>query len=264
VTRALAVTDYPLFALDTRVGYIEQPNQAGALGRANAWAYNDKSMGVAAPFRPGNVSTDTLLIGDSIVNGGNPYTQSEKLGPLLGRRIGAVWPVAAGNWSLGNEAAYLDAHPEVLAGIDRMVLILNSGDFAPLQPWWSDRVHPLAHDRLRLTELVSHFVLSRPTSHATDGEVDYRPWWRRFRSAWRRPVLIVAYPMKDELERHDLRILERKVAALAGPGTRILSLGRAPAWHPSLYRDDRHPTAAGNAVLARLIAKALEARQSKS
>ncbi|MDO6413716.1 hypothetical protein Q4F19_04905 [Sphingomonas sp. BIUV-7] len=111
ISRWSETTDYPLFRLDPHIGYIEQPDQSGSLGRVNDWAYNDKSMGIAAPFRPSPTAPDTLLVGDSIVNGGNLYRERDKLGARLGQRLGAVWPVGAGNWSLGNESAYLDRHP---------------------------------------------------------------------------------------------------------------------------------------------------------
>ena len=39
-----------------------------------------------------------------------------------------VWPIGAGSWSVANELAYLDANPEVVAGADRLVFIVNYAD----------------------------------------------------------------------------------------------------------------------------------------
>ncbi|MDO6413717.1 hypothetical protein Q4F19_04910 [Sphingomonas sp. BIUV-7] len=131
--------------------------------------------------------------------------------------------------------------------------MLNSGDFGRVQPWWSSRVHPLAHLPSRLAETIVHFLLPRPDNRESEGDVDWRPWWRGFRQRWPMPVVIVAYPTKDELLRHDPAAL-RHAASLAGPGVRILDAARDPRWRADLYRDDRRPTPEGNAVLAAIIA----------
>jgi hypothetical protein len=64
---------------------------------------------------------DFLLIGNSIVLGGNPINHDDKLGPLLEKELGAgstVWSVAAGGWTNVNEMVYLDRNPDVLQNAD--------------------------------------------------------------------------------------------------------------------------------------------------
>ncbi|MDP1125438.1 hypothetical protein Q5O12_28365, partial [Klebsiella pneumoniae] len=77
------------------------------------WQFNSLSMG-SGPFFPSS-DIDTLLIGDSIVLGGNPYRQQDRLGPVLQMDSKhAVWPISAGSWSISNELIYLKDHPDVL------------------------------------------------------------------------------------------------------------------------------------------------------
>jgi hypothetical protein len=63
-------------------------------------------MGVAAAWQPSE-RTDILLIGNSVVSGGNAYDQPEKLTSRLQEKLGqhcAAWPVAAGGWATVNTA----------------------------------------------------------------------------------------------------------------------------------------------------------------
>ena len=97
---ASRVVDGPRYESNDRIGYIPKANQSGAFLWTNRWAFNELSMGTERPFRP-SARTDILLIGDSIVYGGNPYRAEERLGPTLERVTKTtVWPIGAGSWSL--------------------------------------------------------------------------------------------------------------------------------------------------------------------
>lgn len=98
VVRLSGVLDFPLYAVDPEIGFVPKPNQSGKFLNKNAWVFNDRSMGTDTAWSPSG-KPDILLIGNSIVMGGNPYDQSEKLGPLLQKKLAgkvAVWPIAAG------------------------------------------------------------------------------------------------------------------------------------------------------------------------
>ncbi|MGU5731348.1 hypothetical protein ACV1DR_20970 [Aeromonas jandaei] len=110
--RISGIIDFPLYDADNHIGYIPKPNQSGSFLRTHDWQFNSLSMG-ATEFRPTDKDTDTLLIGDSIVLGGNPYKQGDRLGPQLQLIHGGnVWPISAGSWALRNELVYLNLHPE--------------------------------------------------------------------------------------------------------------------------------------------------------
>src|SRR5262249_11242049 len=99
--RVSGIGDFPLYIQDAEIGFIAAPNQSGAFLRKNDWMFNEYSMASGA-YLPSN-EDNTLLIGDSIVQGGNPLAQREKLGPQLERLLGyPVWPVGVGGWALLN------------------------------------------------------------------------------------------------------------------------------------------------------------------
>ena len=140
--RLAGVGDFPTYDANPVTGYIPSANQSGRfMGRD--WAFNEHHMGVAQPFEP-SAKRDIVLVGDSIVYGGNPYRQADKLGPVMERSMpgSEVWPIGAGSWALRNELAYLAANPDVIRGADAFVFVLNSGDFQEPSVWVTDATHP--------------------------------------------------------------------------------------------------------------------------
>lgn len=79
--RALGQVDFALFEANAQVGYIPAANQQGSFLNKNHWQFNGLHMGAPA-FAP-NPLRDVLLVGDSVVYGGNAYRQLQRLGPTL-------------------------------------------------------------------------------------------------------------------------------------------------------------------------------------
>jgi hypothetical protein len=141
VTRLTRISDFPLYEANNKIGYIPQSNQKGKFLWTNDWIFNEYHMG-ANTFKPSNAE-DILLIGDSIVLGGNPLKETEKLGPSLKRKINAaVWPISAGSWGMRNEIIYLNSNPDVVQNIDTFIFVWNSGDFDQASSWSCDLTHP--------------------------------------------------------------------------------------------------------------------------
>ena len=105
-------------------------------------------MGAGA-FKP-KPALDMLLVGDSLVYGGNQYHPTERLGPTLQALIQTrtagtqVWPISAGSWSLRNELTWLRQNPQVLDQMHRIIIVLNSGDFdtTTASSWSCELTHP--------------------------------------------------------------------------------------------------------------------------
>src|ERR1700754_881332 len=92
--RTSGVVDFPIYDVSSSLGYIPKPSQSGAFLDKNHWTFNDKSMG-AGPWNPDG-HPNILLIGNSVIMGGNPYDQPQKIGPLLETALDnryAVWPI---------------------------------------------------------------------------------------------------------------------------------------------------------------------------
>jgi hypothetical protein len=280
--RALGAIDLPLYVLDDAVRYQYRPAQTGVFLNRNHWAVNERSMPTSRAWRPG-VVPDVLLIGNSIVAGGNPYDQSEKLAPLMERAAStrlAVWPVATGGWSTVNELAYLETHPDVVASADFFVWSHVEGGLGGAAPWLGDRLFPHRPPRSALVFVFQRYAAPRLGLAGADGlggEAVYAPsapdpaayarHLERFErtvaalaraSGRRTPGVLLLYPTLEQLsaarrgvewlpERTDL---ERVAAA---HGVWIVDLTRFPEWTDRLYKDGIHPTANGNAVLARIL-----------
>jgi hypothetical protein len=80
--REAGMVDFPIYAVDDEIGYIPKPNQHGCFLNKRCWAFNDRSMGTTTAWNP-TLHPNVLFIGNSIVMGGNPYDQHDKLGPLV-------------------------------------------------------------------------------------------------------------------------------------------------------------------------------------
>lgn len=95
-----------------------------------------RAMGAPA-FAP-NPARDVLLVGYSLVLGGNQFRAPERLGPSLQALMQAyssdvnVWPIAPGSWALRNELAYLHLNPQVP----------SSADFEAASSWCCELKHP--------------------------------------------------------------------------------------------------------------------------
>jgi len=124
--------------------YILAANQHGRFLNRNAWYFNDRHMGNISNWRQ-EKHPDFLLIGNSIVLGGNPINHDDKLGPLLEKELGAgstVWSVAAGGWTNVNEMLYLDRNPDVLQNADTVIVEYMGGGLAGANPWPGYYVFP--------------------------------------------------------------------------------------------------------------------------
>lgn len=154
---ARVFVQFPLYGADSEVGYFILPNQTGSFA-GNEWAFNSLGMGVSQEYNPGS-KFDILLVGDSIVYGGNQLEQSEKLGPLVdGLGPWSVWPVGAGSWALQNEIIYLNRIEAIRPHLDFVVLVLNDGDFGDPSFWSNNHTHPRFKYKSHAFYLLNRFV----------------------------------------------------------------------------------------------------------
>lgn len=264
--RALGFVDFPLYDANNQIGYIPRANQSGSYMNQNNWAFNELSMGTALAFKPTPEKKDILLIGDSIVLGGNSYREDERLGPQLGRISGdAVWPISAGSWGLQNELEYLREHPEVVASVDQIIFVLNSGDFDRPSSWASEFTHPLERPSCALCYLVAKFVFRPIRSTPADLMVerfDAIVMLKAFAETYRKPFDIWLYPDKAQINHLDVWEKEfgphiKSLEAAQIPGLTLHSGEGILGWQDMDYRDSIHPTPAATRKLAKAISDAL-------
>ncbi len=281
LVRSIGILDFPIYQVDFDIGYLLQPNQSGAFLNKNPWVFNDRSMPIGADWNP-RAHPNLLLIGNSIVMGGNPYRQQDKVGPLVQRELGdqvSVWPVAVGGWTQVNETAYLEHNPDLVAADDFFVWEVMSGGFSRLAIWAGDYVFPRARPLCGSCYVARRYLLPRllalheselPPVGATDPRnvSRFEAMIARLSSASHAEVhgILLLYPTQADLAQArrgaewlpDRGEFER----IAGRyGLQVVDLATQPGWDETLYRssDHTHPTPAGNVVLAHVISAAVRA-----
>lgn len=266
--RACGMLNFPLYQADSDVGYWLAPGQSGSFLNRNRWFFNERGMGVAEAFQPGQ-RRDVLLVGDSIVLGGNPLDQAGKLGPRLTQRTGEhYWPLSAGSWALLNELHALKRSMDVVEQSDAIVFVLNSADFDQASSWACDLTHPLERPRVGLIYLARKYLAigpqcGNPPEELTVPKADWKVAWREFMSDDRvrgKPVNVWLYPTREESLNPDL--LRARLESVGTQlrmeglfGNLILrSVGRDSRWARAVYIDGIHPDAASVGILSEVMA----------
>jgi hypothetical protein len=260
------VVDIPVYVANNSIGYIPAPNQSGKFLHRNAYRFNELSMG-AGPFLPDPARFNLLLVGDSIVLGGNPLSEGELLGPQLEKMTGwQVWPVSAGSWTIQNELTYLRQHPEVLTKVDAVAFVLNSGDFGASSSWASDLSHPQSRPFPALPWLVRKYVVGekRPPVPA-DYQVPARDWrvdLNEFAQTFKKPIHVFLYPDINEFQDKNMQLVQLdkwapELVSILGSRTQPIKVADSASWTLAGYRDGIHPNGGGNAALGQIIQSAI-------
>ena len=256
--RLVGIMNFPLYEKSEQLGYVLAPNQHGAFLNKNDWAFNELSMGVPEPFQPKKYKHNALLIGDSIVLGVNRIPQRHRIGPLLNERCEAamIWPISANSWAFLNELRYLQLHADVLENFDRIVFILNSGDFGKPSVWASETSTPTYRPWLALIQLA-HKLLPDNTTDEGKGSGDWHEGMKWLVERYHRPITIVLYPTKTQTEDAALRsrVLDAHAAELDKHFSIIFLKNEVADWSVADYRDEDHPNVAGNRKIASLLEK---------
>ena len=267
LVQLLGVVDIPLYRADPTLGYIPAPSQSGNFLNFKQWQFNEYSMGSGA-FEPDSRRFNMLLLGDSTVMGGNPLTQSERLGLQLEDLTGwQVWPVSAGSWALQNQLAYIQKYPQLLDKVDAVAIVSNSGDFDGPSSWASNLTHPLKRPFPGLLYAAQKYVFPSAPPPEISAELkvvprDWRADLRDLSGSFRKPVVIFLFPTSDELDdsekmRKQLDSIIPALQAQSAGNLKIVQVAASPLWNSSFYRDSIHPNADGNAALAKILRSSL-------
>ena len=265
VLRVMGVVDFPLYDANSTVGYIPAANQAGSFLNKNDFEFNEFHMG-SGPFQPSD-KTDILLIGDSLVYGGNKYASAERLGSQLQKTVEgnnasfSIWPISAGSWTLRNELAYINNNPAVTANIDWFVFVLNSGDFEGISSWRCEYTHPRKKPFSALWYVFNKYVyaiqpcgeftpqLMPPSGELSDEVI-------QFVQQFGNRVTFVFYP--DIVEMVDSSLEKTQFSSgeeiLLNAGVNgIVRISDDVRWNRDLYWDGIHPSPLGVQVLSQII-----------
>ncbi len=271
--RLVGVVDFPIYDVDESIGYIPRSNQSGALLNRNHWVINDRNMNVDRPWN-GESAGDLLLTGDSVVWGGNPLDDPDKLGAILQNRLGnfRVWPVSAGSWSVENVCVWFDRNQDVLDDTEYCVWVLNSGDLSPASHWKTDTTHPRERPFSSILYTfqkyafprIKRFFISPPSEAPVPSEVVNAQSLKTFVTEVEElsrsgiEFVFVLYPDRqqraaaaDAVGKYE----QFRTAVVNGlpPETKIIDLLKYNDWPDEYYRDGIHPSIEGHRRMAEII-----------
>lgn len=289
----LGLGDPPLYQRHETIEYLCKPgvyHRFGNVVRVNR--FHMRSGPVEPERREGR--SRVLVLGDSVVHGGNLTDHGELATTILQRRLSAdrggevfVGNVSAGSWGPANLLAYLQTFGTFDAEV--VVFVLSSHDaedvptFRPLNPVKMPTRSPV----LALQEAVGRYFVTwvkyrfggGRADHAEqleaqmEGEIDLRAVARceaalqeailmtRERGA---EALVALHPSYLELERGDLPGKRRLARTASASGARVIDL--RPAYIEALragkdlYRDFIHLDPPGQALLAEALEQAIAER----
>lgn len=271
------LADFPIYSISSDLGYIPKPDQSGAFLNRNTWVFNDRSMGTATPWNP-TARPNILLIGNSVVMGGDAYSQDEKLGPQFQAAMGksyGVWSIAAGGWTNVNETVYLEKNPDVVKANHFFVWEYMGGGLSQLSDWQGEYVWPSKKPVCATCYVFRRYLLPRiinfntselpPTGPVEPGylaKFDDELSKLSNATGTKTSGIIFLYPDKAQflMAKKGVEWLpERKMIEklAAEHNLKIVDVAQSPEWNENLYREGTHPTAEGNAVLAKILSDAV-------
>jgi hypothetical protein len=260
--RVSGAVDFPIFSVSARAGYYPAPNQHGRFLNSNTWVFNDHSLGNMQPYSP--APNDVLIVGDSVVYGGNPIDHADKLAILLenfsGRR---VWSLAAGGWALENQLQMLKRDPGLL-NIKTIIFVKNSGDFGDMNVWKDAITYPLDNPSCAICYLFDKYifrsadVVDSPRSPAAT--LRWQASLREFLASYKGTLIWVLYPKAAEIGH--LAPEFNDIMPLIENRAKIIQIGAVSNWSRTYYRDSIHPNLHGNAEIARAIVNGADLKLS--
>ncbi len=263
--RSVRAVDFPLYARAPGVEYFPAPNQSGIFLWRTHWYVNDKGFDNRETFE--DTPQSCMLVGDSVVYGGNPVDYEDRIGQIAESVSGhRIWVAAAGGWNLLNELAFLDLRHQELATTQHLVFILNNGDFGGPGAWGGEYVFPTERPALATPYLMERYLLPHmlselpPIVDAIDPGMQ-QIWQHEMDgmlASYRHPVTILLYADQNDFLNPEMwaRATEPIRRYAQRHADRITLIDIPPLWSLDLYRDAVHPNVHGNRIIARLVAAA--------
>lgn len=259
--------DFPLYNADDRVGYIPAANQSGRFLWTHGYSFNDRHM-AGGPVE-NTTARKVLLVGDSVVYGGNPYSESDRLVHAVQKLMpnAKVWSLAAGGWAIRNQLAWLEDNADVVNRMNDVVLVINSTDLVPEATMWGcESTHPTQRPWLAAVYYLNKMLKwedcseGKPGLHIPKGDWQgrLRQWIAQTLAAGVR-VQFVLYPNRAELEAGGAKALMAETMTLLQATHRVpaIEMASQPNWQVRHYKDAIHPTPEGNHALAEVLRQML-------
>ncbi|MFC7292957.1 hypothetical protein [Hirschia litorea] len=149
----------PLYVTHPTIEYMLKPNQdVSRFG--NHIFVNEYSMRSASIEEIGDIPR-TLVLGDSVINGGNQTSHSALATSILSDNNRFYGNVSAGSWGPKNLLAWLNEYGFLKA--DTLIFVLNSHDLTDIPTFQelNKNTHPTKKPLTATTELIERYLIPR-------------------------------------------------------------------------------------------------------
>lgn len=265
--------EVPVYYSSEKYAYALSPDQ-DMRRFGNRFLINEAGMR-SAPLDTGEFRI--LKFGDSVLNGGVSTDQSDCASSLLESRLDDSFPekmrvlnVSSGSWGPDNAFAWMQAHGDFDARA--IVLVFSSHDFEDIMTFeevvGNVPFYPETQPATAVTDALS-WISSRYFTtvdwNALPGagvgpQGTFNSGWESFAYHCRAqdiPLLVYHHPTRTECEAGEWNEKGTSLQSLlAELGVEVVSGLEAPC-NSGAYRDDIHPDAAGQAIIADALEPAL-------
>jgi len=262
LVRFAGLADVPLRTPNPVTGYIPNADQDGRF-LLNDWTINNLGMISSNDYQLNN--DNIVLAGDSIVFGGNPFAQKDRLGSILNGEEHPVYAIADGSWGLKNQLNYFNTMTEPLGRVKKIIFVLNSGDFSVPSLWSCESYHPTERPSIHFYFLFRKYFL--PDCTATPNNVIVKDYLLNdgvsalLRNYPNTKLYFVLYPNKmqymNEVILSEVLQLDRLIDGPLLDDITVLDLTSIfkdrKVWGGEYYQDDIHPTKEGVLILGAII-----------
>lgn len=254
-SRLLDLDNFPLYEKSDEAGYFFKKNQSGIFFGNNEWFINNYGM-IAKSDYINNDEHKILLIGDSIVYGGNNTKQMNRVGMILEDITSIpVFSIAAGSWAFENELIYLNKLNLNLNN-KKIIFILNSGDFGKKSRWDCEKNHPTQKPDFLMYYLLTKYVIDYECNYQdlyqnTSPNINWQIFLKHtIQKINLDSIYIILYPNRNELiNGYNFRDEISQLKRVNG-GIKIFNFNKISN---EMYRDPIHPNILGNKLLATYI-----------
>jgi hypothetical protein len=276
--------DPPIYFTDDKFEYAVKPGTYRRFG--HEIFYNRSSMRSAEiePKKTDPRELRFLILGDSIVNGGSPTSNSELattlLEPKLSQKFGRptrVLNISQGSWGPRNVLGYLEKFGAFDA--DAAVLVLNSidyGDEPTFAPLTADQ--PTTRPIMALQEALQNYLpraIEKLVGPSGPAEDDTNPPTERGNRSLdslsalvtrlreeKVPLVVVMHLRRTEVEGRPLIGHAKITQRLKELGVEVIESSQVFQKHyadtPPILRDDAHPSGPGQRILAEVLEAAID------
>lgn len=255
----LRLGDSPLVITHPKIEYMFAPDQNvrpfGNIFKTNRYGMRGEEI----PVTKAQGEIRVIVIGDSVVNGGNLTDQANLATTMLTHGRMRFLNISAGSWGPQNMRAYIDTFGTFDA--DYLVLVLSSHDiddvptFAPLDPETHPTRRPLSAAWEGLTRYLPRYLHHGPSSIRTPLPTPRLEALNAETGILKvLPSCLLIHSRRDELRRSPAAFAYLIQAAAGHPIVMDAPFMRAD----TSYRDNIHPSDAGQKALAAAISGCIE------